>query len=69
MATIQNMESRQAGPGGRAMAGAEAADCEVSVLTAIVGKVYLFSHAMLVLPFSGLINVTFAIISVSREQE
>src|SRR5690349_14303405 len=44
MATIQKKESRQAGPGGRAMAGAEAADCEVSVLTAIVGKVFLFSH-------------------------
>ncbi len=42
--TIQKKESRQPGPGGRAMAGAEAADCEVSVLTAIVGKVPLFSH-------------------------
>src|SRR5579872_2812642 len=43
-ATIQKKESRQAEPGARAMAGAGAAVCEVSVFTAIVGKVYLFSH-------------------------
>src|SRR5579872_659553 len=43
-ATIQKKESRQAEPGARAMAGAGAAVCEVSVFTAIVRKVYLFSH-------------------------
>ena len=44
MATIQKKESRQFVPGVRAMAGAGAADCEVSVFTAILGKDYLFSH-------------------------
>src|SRR5512135_906907 len=60
MATIQNKESRQAEPGTRAMAGAGAADCEVSVFTAIVEKVYLFSHDFaehstnIASPFAGL---------------
>jgi hypothetical protein len=39
MATIQNKDSRQLGIGAGTAAGADAAECEVSVFTAIVVKV------------------------------